>query len=95
MTLQKLEKPTSNEKPISNMDSKNTLNKCDSNDKDENDEPIDSPQALYGLMKSNSVSARASMWQQLQMQANKGLNFLYMIRIYNEIRNQYRNKQLL
>lgn len=39
------------------------------------DSAADSPQALFGLMKSNSVSARASMWQQMQVQANKGIEF--------------------
>jgi len=42
-------------------------------DKEPSPEAIDNPQDLYGLMKSNSVSARACMWQQLQMQANKSM----------------------
>lgn len=42
----------------------------ESMDREENaEDATDSP--VFGLMKSQSVSAKASLWQQMQMQANK------------------------
>lgn len=68
---------------LSNIDNSSRMIPSDeSMDRDEKaEDATDSP--VFGLMKSQSVSAKASLWQQMQMQANKGIILIIKLR-FNE-----------